>query len=332
MLRRVQDADETPVALMSSPNSLHLRGALASLTAFGLYATHDAVVKFLGADYAPFQIIFYSTLFAFPLVTIMLMQDRTDGNLRPRHPWWVAARTFAAVLNVICAFYAFSVLPLAQAYSVFFSMPILITLMAIPMLGEKVGIHRGVAVIVGLVGVLIVLRPGEAPISLGQLAALGAAMTGAFVSVVLRKIGSEERAAVILLYPMVANFAVMACIIPFVYQPMPIEHLGLLGLMSVLGISGGLFIISAYRNAPAIIVAPMQYSQIVWAVLYGTLFFDEETDAWTLAGTAVIIASGIYVVLREGTPSVSENRPVLESRTRAETGIITRLTHILKRR
>jgi S-adenosylmethionine uptake transporter len=201
------------------------------------------------------------------------MQDRTDGNLRPRHPWWVAARTFAAVLNVICAFYAFSVLPLAQAYSVFFSMPILITLMAIPMLGEKVGIHRGVAVIVGLVGVLIVLRPGEAPISLG-----------------------------------------------------------LLGLMSVLGISGGLFIISSYRNAPAIIVAPMQYSQIVWAVLYGTLFFDEETDAWTLAGTAVIIASGIYIVLREGTPSVSENRPVLESRTRAETGIITRLTHILKRR
>jgi S-adenosylmethionine uptake transporter len=317
---------------MPNSNSAHLRGAVASLIAFGLYASHDALLKFLGGQYAPFQIIFYSTLFAFPLVTIMLMRDRTDGNLRPRHPWWVAVRTFAAVLNVICGFYAFSVLPLAQAYAVFFSMPILITLMAIPMLGEKVGIHRGMAVLVGLIGVMIVLRPGQAPVSLGQLAALGAAVTGAFVSVVLRKIGSEERAAVILLYPMVANFVVMACIIPFVYVPMPVEHLGLLGLMSILGISGGLFIITAYRNAPAIIVAPMQYSQIVWAVIYGYLFFNEGMDTYTFVGTLVIIASGIYIVLREGTPSVSENRPVLESRTRAETGIFPRLTHILKRR
>jgi S-adenosylmethionine uptake transporter len=317
---------------MISGASNNLRGALLSLAAFGIYATHDAVVKFLGADYAPFQLIFFSTLLGFPLVTFMLMRDRTDGNLRPKHPWWVGVRTAAAVLNVVAGFYAFSVLPLAQAYAVFFAMPLLITLLAIPILGEKVGLHRGFAVGVGLIGVLIVLRPGQAALGLGQLSAMGAALTGAFVSIIVRKIGPDERSAVLMLYPMAANFLVMACFLPFVYRPLPVEHLGLLALMSCLGFAGGLFIIAAYRAAPAVIVAPMQYSQILWATLYGHLFFHERLDTFTLIGTAVIIGSGIYIVLREGTPSVSENQPVLESRTRAETGIFPRISMILKRR
>jgi len=316
---------------MQAPQS-NLRGALLALAAFGVYATHDAVVKFLGADYAPFQLVFFSTLLGFPLLTILLIRDRTDGNLRPKHPWWIAVRTFAAVLNVVAGFYAFSVLPLAQAYAVFFAMPLLITLMAIPLLGEKVGLRRGIAVGVGLVGVLIVLRPGQVPVSLGQLAALGAALTGAFVSVVVRKIGPEERAAVLMLYPMLANFVTMGIMLSFVYQPMPFEHLGLLALMSFLGFLGGLFIIAAYRAAPAIVVAPMQYSQIIWATLYGYLFFDEGLDKYTVIGTGVIIASGVYIVLREGTPSVSENTPVLQSRTRAEIGIFPRISLIWKRR
>jgi S-adenosylmethionine uptake transporter len=310
---------------MPGPQGSQLRGALLSLTAFGLYATHDAAVKFLGSSYSPIQIIFFSTLLSFPLVTLMLMRDPTDGNLRPRHPWWVAARTGAAILNVLSGFYAFSVLPLAQAYAVFFAMPLMITLLAIPMLGERIGPRRGVAVCVGLVGVLIVLRPGSAEIGLGQLSALVAAATGAFVSVVVRKIGQEERSAVLMLYPMVANFIFAAAILPFVYRPLPFDHLALLALMSALGFAGGLFIIAAYRTAPAIIVAPMHYSQIVWAALYGSLFFNESVDGWTLAGTTVIILSGIYIVLREDSPTVSKNRPVLASPTRAETGIFPRL-------
>jgi len=317
---------------MPFPSSPNLRGALASLAAFGFYATHDTVVKFLGASYTPFQLVFYSTLFAFPLVTILLMRDRTDGNLIPRHPWWVGIRSAAAVLNVICGFYAFSVLPLAQAYAVFFAMPILVTLLAIPMLGERVGIHRGVAVAAGLVGVLIVLRPGQAPLGLGQLAALAAAATGAFVSVVLRKIGPDERSAVILLYPMMANFVVMAAIMPFVYRPLPVQHLGLLGLMAVLGFIGGMFIILAYRTAPAVIVAPMQYSQIIWASVFGYLFFGERIDTNTAVGVLVIIASGLYIVFREGKPAVSQTTPVLQSRSRADMGVVPRLSVLLRRR
>ena len=151
--------------------------------------------------------MFFSGLMGFPLVTMMLMGDRRDGTLIPRHPWWSALRTVAAVVDrgdgVLSPF---RVLPMATCYAIFFAMPLLITLMAIPMLGEKVGIRRGIAVMVGLVGVIIVLRPGGGDgFSLGHLAALGAAVTGALTCVIVRKIGQDERSVVLMLYPMVAD-------------------------------------------------------------------------------------------------------------------------------
>ncbi len=309
-----------------------LRGALFSLAAFGFYATHDVVVKLLGETYSSFQIIFFSGLMGFPLVTLMLMGDRRDGTLIPRHPWWTALRTVAAMVTGIMGFFAFSQLPLAQCYAIFFAMPLLITLMAIPILGEKVGLRRGMAVIVGLVGVIIVLRPGGGEeFGIGHLAALGAAITGALTSVIVRKIGSDERSVVLMLYPMVLSFFVMGLMMPFVYVPMPIDHLALTALMAFLGMLGALGIIAAYRIAPAVIVAPMQYSQIIWAALYGWLFFDESVDFYTWVGTAVIVASGVYIVLREQAPSVSQNRPVTESRTRFDYGTMPRISSWLKR-
>lgn len=310
----------------------NFRGALLSLAAFGAYATHDVVVKLLGESYTSFQIMFFSGLMGFPLVTLMMMGDRRDATLIPRHPWWTALRSVSAVTTGVMGFFAFSQLPLAQCYAIFFAMPLLITLMAIPMLGEKVGIRRGIAVIVGLLGVLVVLRPGGGEgFTIGHIAALGAAITGALTSVIVRKIGSEERSVVLMLYPMVLTFFAMGAMMPFVYQPMPVSHLGLTGVMAFLGMLGALAIIAAYRMAPAVIVAPMQYSQIIWAALYGWLFFDESVDLYTAVGSAVIIASGIYIVLREGTPSVSQNRPVLESRSRMDVGTLPRISSWLKR-
>lgn len=303
----------------------NLRGALLSLASFGVYATHDVIVKALGASYAPFQIIFFAGLLGFPLITIMLMSDRTDGTLIPKHPWWTAIRTVSAVLTGLGGFYAFSVLPMAQCYAIFFAMPILITLLAIPLLGERIGIHRGIAVVVGLAGVLVVLQPGEVEFSLGHLAALSAAFMGALTSVIVRKVGKAERSIVLMLYPMVANFVVMGAALPFFYEPMPLEHLGMLGAMAAMGLIGGLLSIYAYRAAPAVIVAPMQYSQMLWAVFYGWLFFSESLDWNTALGSAVIIASGMYIVLREGTPAVSTNRPVLENRSRLDTGMQPRI-------
>ena len=314
---------------MPVPQS-NLRGALLSLAAFGVYASNDVIVKFLGASYSPFQTIFFSVLMGFPLVTVLMMTDRSDGNLIPRMPYWTATRAVLTVANALTGFYAFAVLPLSEAYPIFFAMPILITLIAIPMLGEKVGLHRGVAVVVGLLGVLVVLRPGQGALGLGHLAALAAASLGAMNSVLVRKTGQAERSVVIMLYPMLANFVVSGLALPFVYQPMPITHLGLVAAMAALGFVAGLLGIAAYRRAPAVIVAPMQYSQIIWATIYGSLIFHENHDLNTAIGTLIIIASGLYIVLREGKPRVSKYRPVLETMTRFDLGILPRLSSWLR--
>lgn len=312
------------------PAQSNLIGALLSLAAFAVYASNDVIVKYLGISYNPFQTIFFSVLFSFPLVLLMLIGDRSEGNLIPHHPFLAVARALMTVLGAVCGFYAFAVLPLSDAYPIFFAMPILITLLAIPILGEKVGLHRGVAVAVGLIGVLVVVRPGQANLGLGHLAAISAAFVGAMNSVLVRKIGNSERSVVIMLYPMMANLIVAGFALPFVYEPMPVTHLGLLGLMSILGFVAGLLAIAAYRRAAAVIVAPMQYSQIVWATIFGTLIFNETHDRVTIFGTAIIIASGLYIVLREGRPSVSKNRPVLETRSRIDMGLMPRLSSWLR--
>ncbi len=307
------------------------RGALFALCAFGVYSTHDVVVKLLGGVYSPVQIVFFANLFGFPIVTLMLMRDRVDGNLRPRHPWWTALRTVATVTSTTCVFYAFSVLPMAQTYALIFAAPLLITILAIPVLGEAVGWRRMAAVGVGLIGVVIVLRPGATDLTAGHVAALVAAVCSAVAAVIVRKIGQEERAAVLLLYPMVANFVVMGCLLGFVYQPMPALHLGGLATMALLGFCGGLLHISAYRSGSAVVVAPMQYSQLLWAVLYGALVFGETPNWSTGVGAAVIILSGVYVVFREDTPSTASQRPVLGTQSRHVIGTIPRpLSTILK--
>ena len=149
---------------------------------FAAFSTHDAVIKFLGGGYAAFQILFFSVLLSFPFATLMLLRDREEGTLRPRNPRWVATRTAAAVLTAVSAIYAFSVLPIAQVYAFIFAAPFLITIMSIPVLGERVGVHRWAAVLLGLAGVLIVLRPGIEPLTAGHVAALTAAAGSALVS------------------------------------------------------------------------------------------------------------------------------------------------------
>lgn len=305
-----------------SPN---VRGALLALCAFAIFACHDVIVKLLGGFYSPIQIVFFSVLVGFPFVTLMLIRDGQPGTLRPRHLWWSALRTGAAVVTGFCAFYAFSVLPLAQTYAILFAAPLLITVLAIPVLGEKVGIHRWFAVIVGLIGVLVVLRPGAADLGLGHAAALTAAFSSSLASIIVRKIGREERSAVLLLYPMLGNILVMGCLLPFVYVPMPMVHFGGLATVSLLSFVATSLVIAAYRSGEAAIVAPMQYSQIIWAAIFGVFFFDELPDTMTAIGAGIIICSGLYIVFREGRGGISENRPVSATHSRAETGTYPRV-------
>ncbi|SHJ03438.1 DMT family transporter [Wenxinia saemankumensis] len=295
------------------------RGALIALLAFAFYSSHDAVVKTMGASYSPVQLIFFSVMFSFPLAVVTIMRDSNPGTLIPVHPRWVLVRTVAAVATGLSGFYAFSVLPLAQVYTIIFASPLIITLLAIPVLGEKVGLHRGGAIVVGLAGVIFVLQPGNTQLSLGHAAALVCAFGGSAASIIVRKIGADERPVVLMLYPMLANFVLMGGALAFFYEPMPIAHLGVIAMMSVLGWVGGLAMIAAYKAGEAAVVAPMQYSQIVWATIFGLIFFGETLDRTTMIGAGIIIASGLYIVFRESR-GASGLTPVLRTKLRPDTG------------
>jgi len=289
-------------------------GAGLALLAYGIFATHDAVIKSLGGSYSVFQIVFVAVLFAFVPVMLMLLLDRAPANLIPRHPWLVAARTLTMMSSMAFAFFAFTLLPLAETYALLFATPLLITVLSVPMLGETVRLRRWIAVFAGLIGVLVILRPGYTEFTAGHASALLAAAGSAISGILARKIGGEERSAVLILYPMLGNILVMGCALPWVYVPMPLDDFGLMASVGLLSTLAQLCVIGAFRAAPAALVAPFQYSQIIWAVPFGYFFFNDIPDIWVAAGTSIIVGSGLFVVWRENRAEVSETRPVLRIR------------------
>ena len=295
----------------------NIKGALLALLSMGLYSTHDVIIKLLGETYPALQVLFFSALLSFPPIALLLLRDPTPATLRPRNPFWVGLRSACIVISGVCGFYAFSTLPLAQVYSILFAAPMIVTILSVPLLGEKVGIHRALAVVVGLCGVLVVLRPGATQIGLGHLAALVGATAGAVSAIAVRKLGRSERTVILILWPMIGNFIVTGASLGFAYRPMELGDLALTGVIAILGLVAGVLLILAYQAGEATNVAPMQYSQILWAVGYGWFLFDEHPDGATVLGAGLIVASGLYILMRERLGS-SRTRPVTGARLSAE--------------
>ncbi len=298
---------------MSEAGNTNWQAATFSLAGFAVLALHDALIKSL-VGYSVFQIIFFAVLFSLVPFSLYIAADGGQGNLRPVQPFWVLLRSALMVGSAVFGFFAFRTLELAQAYALLFSMPVLVTLLAIPLLGERIRLIRGLAILLGLAGVLIVLRPGAIELGAGHLAALLAALCGAASGVITRRIGATERSATLILYPVIANILFTGMMLVFVYRPMPIVDLGKMAAIGVLAMAGQWLIIRAYRTAQAAFVAPFQYSQMLWAVFYGFVWFDEWPDRYVYAGAAVIIVSGLMIMWRESSSGVSRNRPLLRTR------------------
>lgn len=275
-----------------------MAGALLGLAAFGLYALYDITIKFFGGVLNPMQVLFCAGAFALPLILGQLVLTGQARTLKPVLPRWTAARIAVTLLNGTLGAYAFSVLPLAEAYAVFFLMPLLISALAVPLLGEPMDLPRSVAIFAGLIGVVVALRPGEAELGLGHLAALSAATMGALNYIIIRKTSGVEQPGVILLYPTIALVVATGMAMPWLWVPMTPGQVGLTFLMAAELFLGGYAIVAAYRRAPAIVVAPMQYSQIFWAAVLGWLLFGEVIGLATALGIAIIIASGMVLLAR----------------------------------
>ena len=252
----------------TSSKDTPLRGLGFVVLGFALFASHDAIIKTLGATYSVFQIIFFGVLFAFVPMAMMILTDRAVDNFRPHHPWRILLRSVLMIISMTSDFYALVTLALAEVCSLLFAVPLLVTAFSVPLLGEVVRARRWAAVGIGLIGVVIVLRPGLTEFTLGHAAALTAAYASSFAAILVRKIGGEERSAVLILYPMLLPLLAMAVIMPTVYVPVDLPDLGLMATVGLLSVFAQLCIIAAYRAAPAAVIAPTQYSQIIWATAF----------------------------------------------------------------
>ena len=314
-----------------------INGIVLGLAGFATYSCHDVLIKYLTGLYNPVQIIFFSVLFGFPLLTLYLLRNPKTGSLWPHHPFKMLVRVFSISIAAVSAFYTFSVLPLTQTYALLFLTPIIITALSVPFLGEFVGFRRWSAIVVGFLGVLVVIQPGIIDFNYGHLTGLIAVLAAAINAVITRKIGQKEKMSVMLLYPMLGNFFIMSTLLPFVYKPMPFLHLGGVSLISLLGFFAMFLIVSAFRSANAVIIAPMQYSQILWAALFGYLFFNEKLTVALLIGSSLVIISGLYIVKREWDkeqslkPVLSDINARIDSGLRPRFAITSSFTEDLKK-
>jgi S-adenosylmethionine uptake transporter len=293
------------MAIQPSP----FKGALLALGSFASYACSDVMVKYLGRDMNSFQVMFMAAAFTLPFIVAQILLVDRKASLRPTLPGWTLARVAITIVNSALVTYTFTHLPIAQCYAIFFTMPLMITILAWPLLGEPIDLVRGLIVLAGFAGVLIAVQPGSTPFHLAHLTAICGATLGALNSLILRKIGDRERAGVILLYPVMAQAAAAAFALPFVWTPMLPDDYIAGTILGVLGTCGGLFIIAAYRRAPAIVVAPMQYSQILWASTISFFLFGEKPTLITVLGIGVIIAAGLALLATANRSRLTPTEP-----------------------
>lgn len=288
---------------MTNPN---LRGALFGVLGMAVYCAYDITIKYLGGNLSPMQILFCAGLVFVPLILAQIATGKA-GGLRPVFPRLTLVRAVIALFNAVIGAYAFATLPLAECYSVFFLMPLMIALLAIPVLGEPMDPLRGFAILLGFGGVLVVLNPvASSTLGLGHLAAFTAAALGAINYVLIRKTSGRESPAVLMFYPAVLQLAALGMAMPGVWQPMLASQWLLAGLMGVELFVGGLLIILAYRTAAAVVVAPMQYSQIIWAALLGQVLFGETMTLRTALGIGLIILAGLVILTKSSRHRVPE--------------------------
>jgi S-adenosylmethionine uptake transporter len=277
-----------------------IKGVLFGFLTYALFACSDACAKALGGSLSVFEIGFFLTLAS--LSTFGFARSKSERwreVFRLNRPHLVFLRAGAGICGGIFSFYAFTSIPFAEAYSVLFLMPMFATMLSIPVLGEKVGWRRWLAVATGLVGVLLVVRPGFHQLHLGHLAAFLAAFCAAIAITTLRYIGPTEKRTSILAVVYISAITVNGILMLHSFKVPTAADLGLIVFGGVAGGFGQIALLAAMRLAPANRVAPAQYSQIIFAIIVGAAFFNEFPDGVAFAGMALVVCAGLFTFLRE---------------------------------
>ena len=262
-------------------------------------AVLNVLVKLLSARYPVIEIAFFRSLFALGPALIAVSTSGGLASLRTDRFGSHVTRASVGLGAMLLMFWSYHLLPLADAVAIGFSAPLFLTLLSVPLLGEKVGLARWGAVLVGFAGVLVMVKPGATVLNLGALVALGAAVGYALAVIAVRQLGRTEHPNTIVFYFTLNTGALSALGLPWGWtSPTP----GDFGLMALTGLLGGAVQYCgthAYTLGPAAVMGPFNYSAILWATLFGYLIWGDLPDRWVILGAAVVIASGLFIVLRE---------------------------------
>ena len=309
-------AAATMTLTLAQPRASVAAGIGFACLGFALYTCMDTAVKWVSAGFPLYQVIFFNS--AFGLLPMLAYAQLTGGvgQMRTKRPWLHIARSAMGLAGSFTCFHAYAEMPIADVYAVLFCAPLLITALSVPILGESVGWRRWTAVGVGFIGVMVMLRPGAGMANPAVLGALFSAIVNAVGFLLLRRFIASENRISFGFYANATTAIVTGLMMLAFGGVMPeLRDLLAIGIGGVLGGTAYLFVTNAYRQAPAAVVAPFQYSQMIWGVVSGYLLWRDVPDPTMLVGCGIVIASGLYILHRE----TVRQAPVAQGATPAAT-------------
>lgn len=268
--------------------------------AVGQFAFLDTTAKYLSTQLDSFEIAWARYTFAF-LLTVLISNPLTaPGLLSTKRPVLQIARSLLLICATVGNFLALRWMQLDEVLSIIFTFPFLVSIISGPMLGEWIGARRWVAIGVGFCGVLLITRPGLGGAQPAALFSVAATFSYALYAVITRIVSRTDSNQTSLFYSNLVGALVLLPVVPFVWRaPAGWQSWVLLVAVGVLGSSGHFCMIAAHRLAPASVLSPFIYSQLVWVTLLGYLVFDHLPTAWSMAGAAIVVGSGLYLLQRE---------------------------------
>lgn len=285
-------------AARTAGNPLH--GIFWMLAASAAFVGMDATGKYLTTDLSTVEISWGRFGFHLLTATLILLWDRRGvGLFRSQRPGLQLLRSALLTGATGSYFLAVRYIPLADAAAIGFVSPLILTALSVPFLGERVGARRWAAVGFGFVAVLLIIRPGFGMTHWAMALPLAVASFFALYQIATRLLGPVDDWRTTLFYSGLVGFAITSAALPFTWVMPDARTWGLMGFMGFTGAVSHLFMIRAFTLAPASMLAPFGYSQLVWATLVGLAVFGDFPDLWTLVGAAAIILAGLYIWHRE---------------------------------
>lgn len=297
--------------ILSAADPTHSRLSGIGLFCLALicFTVLDTCAKWLGQTLNPLLVVWFRYVVSVVIVMIVLNPWRAPGVFRTRKPGLQLIRSLFLLLSTALNFLALQHLQLAESMAIGFAAPLVIALLAGPFLGEWVGPRRLIAIGVGFLGVLVVVRPGYGGLHPAAFYSVFSVFCYAAYNLLTRKLAAHDSSATTMMYSGLVGAVLLTPIVPSIWSP-PQGSVAILlvVLMGGCGALGHWLTITAHRRAPASTLAPFIYSQLIWMVLAGWAVFGQLPDRWTLVGAIVVIGSGLYLLYREKVQNVPVSR------------------------